>query len=50
MVTQTRSIFEKYAEKGGIFKEAVFEKSGHSPQIEEPEKFVKEYEDFLRSI
>lgn len=50
MVTQTRSVFEKYAEKGGIFKEAVFEKSGHSPQIEEPEKFVKEYEDFLRSI
>lgn len=50
MVTQTRAIFEAYAKNGGLFKEVVFEKSGHSPQIEEPEKFVEEYEDFLKNI
>ncbi len=50
MVTQTRTIFEKYQDNGGHFKEAVFEKSGHSPQIEESEKFVEEYVNFINDI
>ena len=50
MVSQTRAVFEEYAKNGGLFKEAVFEKSGHSPQIEEPEKFVEEYLKFLGTI
>lgn len=47
MVSQTRSVLEAYQKNGGRFVEAVFEHSGHSPQIEEPEKFVAEYLAFL---
>lgn len=47
MVTQTRAVFEDYQKNGGVFVEAVFENSGHSPQIEEPEKFMTEYLTFL---
>ncbi|HCW73522.1 MAG TPA: alpha/beta hydrolase, partial [Clostridiaceae bacterium] len=50
MVSQTRNVFEKYRDNGGEFKEIIFEKSGHSPQIEEPEKFVLEYETFLNHL
>lgn len=48
MVSQTRKVFEAYQKNGGIFTEAVFEHSGHSPQIEEPEKFLQEYLAFLK--
>lgn len=47
MVSQTRRVLEDYKENGGKFVESVFEHSGHSPQIEEPEKFVAEYLAFL---
>jgi len=50
MVSQTRHVFEKYRDNGGQFKEIIFEKSGHSPQIEEPEKFVLEYQTFLNHL
>jgi len=50
MVTQTRTVFTSYAEKGGSFREVVFEESGHSPQIEEPERFLSEYADFLENL
>lgn len=50
MVTQTRTVFTNYAEKGGTFREVVFEESGHSPQIEEPERFLSEYADFLENL
>ena len=47
MVSQTRRVLEDYKENGGKFVESVFEHSGHSPQIEEPKKFVAEYLAFL---
>ncbi len=50
MVTQTRSLLNQYQKKGGYFIESVFEASGHSPQIEEKEKFVNAYHDFLSFI
>lgn len=40
--------YEKKEE--GQIKEVVFENSGHSPQIEESEKFVKEYMEFITSL
>ncbi|GAA2039873.1 alpha/beta hydrolase [Agromyces tropicus] len=42
MVAQTRAVLDRYAERGGTYREAVFEASGHSPLIEEPERFVAE--------
>ncbi|WP_286329360.1 hypothetical protein [Agromyces marinus] len=42
MVAQTRAVLEAYAERGGAYREAVFEASGHSPLLEEPERFVAE--------
>lgn len=47
MVSQTRDVLTTYGENGGIFVEAVFENSGHSPQIEEAPKFVDEYKRFV---
>ncbi len=50
MVTQTRRLLSQYEKEGGTIKEVVFDESGHSPQIEEPKKFVSEYLNFLGSI
>lgn len=47
MVAQTRDILSTYEAQGGRFEEVVFEHSGHSPQIEEPEKFLASYLAFL---
>ena len=49
MVTQTRRLLSLYEKEGGFAKEVVFEASGHSPQIEEKDKFIKTYEDFITS-
>jgi hypothetical protein len=38
---QTRAVLDRYAERGGAYREAVFEASGHSPHLEEPEPFVR---------
>jgi len=42
MVAQTRMVLDRYAERGGEYREVVFEASGHSPLLEEPERFVAE--------
>lgn len=42
MIAQTRAVLERYAERGGSYREAVFAASGHSPLLEEPERFVAE--------
>ncbi|WP_353827468.1 alpha/beta fold hydrolase [Agromyces sp. SYSU T0242] len=42
MIAQTRAVLDRYAERGGDYREAVFEASGHSPHLEEPERFVAE--------
>lgn len=39
MVAQTRAVFEQYAENGGSYDEVVFENAGHSPHLEDPERF-----------
>ncbi|MFG2036650.1 alpha/beta fold hydrolase [Dactylosporangium sp. NPDC048998] len=40
MVGQTRAVLQRYAEKGGSFREIVYEGVGHSPHIERPEDFA----------
>jgi pimeloyl-ACP methyl ester carboxylesterase len=42
MIAQTRAVLDRYAERGGEYREVVFEASGHSPLLEEPERFVAE--------
>jgi pimeloyl-ACP methyl ester carboxylesterase len=39
MIAQTRAVLEAYAANGGAFEEVVFEGAGHSPHIEDPERF-----------
>ncbi|GAA4097288.1 alpha/beta fold hydrolase [Nonomuraea soli] len=44
MVTQTRAVLERY----GNHREVVFEDCGHSPHLEQPERFVQEVLQSLR--
>ncbi|RME10043.1 MAG: alpha/beta hydrolase [Ardenticatenia bacterium] len=39
MVSQTRAVFQRYAEQGGRFREVVIEDAGHSPYLERPDEF-----------
>ncbi|MFB9166179.1 alpha/beta fold hydrolase [Arthrobacter psychrochitiniphilus] len=41
MLAQTRAVLESYAAKGGRYSEEVFAGSGHSPALEQPERFVE---------
>ncbi|HZM83179.1 MAG TPA: alpha/beta hydrolase [Candidatus Limnocylindrales bacterium] len=41
MVTQTRQVFTRYAEAGGVFEELFFTGTGHSPHIERPADFAR---------
>jgi pimeloyl-ACP methyl ester carboxylesterase len=49
MVTQTRAVFEKYAENGGSFQELVIENTAHSPHIEKPDEFNQYFHQFLEN-
>ena len=40
MVTQTRSVLDRYAATGGAYREVVFPDVGHSPHVERPQEFV----------
>jgi pimeloyl-ACP methyl ester carboxylesterase len=40
MIAQTRAVLERYAANGGRYAEVVFEACGHSPHLEQPEKFL----------
>ncbi|WP_404312870.1 alpha/beta hydrolase [Agrococcus terreus] len=42
MVTQTRAVLDAYAAAGGAYREVVFEHAGHSPHLEDPERFATE--------
>jgi pimeloyl-ACP methyl ester carboxylesterase len=47
MVTQTRDVFEDYADAGGEYEEAVVEDAGHSPHIEQHDEVLHALTDFL---
>jgi pimeloyl-ACP methyl ester carboxylesterase len=40
MVTQTRSVLDRYAATGGSYREVVLPGVGHSPHVERPEEFA----------
>jgi pimeloyl-ACP methyl ester carboxylesterase len=40
MVTQTRSVLDRYAATGGAYREVVVPDVGHSPHVERPQEFV----------
>ena len=40
MVAQTRAVLDQYATHGGRYNEVVIPNTGHSPFIEEPDKFA----------
>lgn len=42
MIAQTRMVLDRYAERGGAYREVVFEECGHSPHLEHPERFRDE--------
>ncbi len=48
MVTQIRRFLDSYRERGGEYREVVFEDCGHSPHIERPEEFKEAFYGFLR--
>jgi pimeloyl-ACP methyl ester carboxylesterase len=47
MVSQTRAVLDKYAAAGGNYREYVIEGTGHTPYIEKPEEFNREFHAFL---
>ena len=48
MVSQTRAVLEKYAEKGVSCKENIIKDTAHSPHIEKPEDFNSIFHKFLQ--
>ncbi|MCO7219325.1 alpha/beta fold hydrolase [Klenkia sp. PcliD-1-E] len=40
MVTQTRTVLDRYAASGGSYREVVLPGVGHSPHVERPQEFV----------
>jgi pimeloyl-ACP methyl ester carboxylesterase len=40
MVTQTRTVLDRYAAAGGAYREVVFPDVGHSPHVERPQEFT----------
>lgn len=48
MVSQIRAVMEEYKKNGGSYTEIVFTDCGHSPHIEQSEKFSKLFLDFIK--
>ncbi len=48
MVTQTRTVLEKYAAAGGSFEEHILPDTAHSPHIEKPAEFNALFHAFLK--
>lgn len=48
MVSQTRDVFEEYADEGGHYEEVVVEGTGHSPHVEKPDDVLSVLTDHLR--
>jgi pimeloyl-ACP methyl ester carboxylesterase len=40
MVGQTRAVLDRYAAAGGRYREIVFAGCGHSPHVEDPQRFA----------
>ncbi len=47
MVSQLRAVLDAYQQRGGRYREVVFDECGHSPHIEKPAEFNRALFDFL---
>jgi pimeloyl-ACP methyl ester carboxylesterase len=50
MVTQIRTVLERYRAAGGRVQMEIFEGSGHGPHIDAAERWGKLFFDFLASV
>jgi pimeloyl-ACP methyl ester carboxylesterase len=50
MVSQMRALLERYASKGGNYRELVLSECGHSPHIERPEEFRAHFFSFISAL
>jgi pimeloyl-ACP methyl ester carboxylesterase len=50
MVTQIRSVLERYAEAGGSMRAELIESSGHSPHLDAAPRWLAIFRDFLATI
>jgi pimeloyl-ACP methyl ester carboxylesterase len=50
MVGQTRAVLDRYAAAGGRYEEIVFAGCGHSPHVEDPQRFSDVLAQALRSV
>ena len=48
MVSQTRAVLDRFAARGGRYREVVLSDCGHSPHIEQPEAFRAAFFSFLQ--
>ena len=49
MLAQTRALLDRYAARGGSYREQVLADTGHSPHLEQPAEFRKHLFAFLRT-
>jgi hypothetical protein len=49
MVGQTRAVLDRYAAAGGRYQEIVFAGCGHSPHVEDSQRFAAVLAQALRS-
>jgi len=49
MLGQIRGVLDRFAKAGGSYTETVLPECGHSPHIEQPERFLSLVGDFLAS-
>ena len=49
MVSQMRTVLDKYQANGGSYREVVIADTAHSPHIEKPEEFMTEFLSFLKN-
>jgi pimeloyl-ACP methyl ester carboxylesterase len=47
MVSQMRNVLAQYQANGGYFREVVLANCGHSPHLEQPERFAQELSDLI---
>jgi len=50
MVTQIRSVLERYAEAGGAVRVEIIEGSGHGPHLDAAPRWLAIFQDFLTTI
>ncbi|MGH9075269.1 MAG: alpha/beta fold hydrolase [Acidimicrobiales bacterium] len=49
MVSQLRALLDRYRDAGGRYREEVFADCGHSPHLEQPDRFLAVLVDFLEA-